>query len=250
MRRPRRRRRTEPRCPGDEVSYLTPDAYRVGMLITLSKSPSGDPLTDAQRAEVELFIARSMRPSERRARRGRGASSPASGRWPPRRSGGTRPGRRRTRAGTEPERSRSVPGWGRAVQGLRPAGPVLACPRSRSKGSLVRPAPTRPRSSPATQQTSPGCRGRGDSRRRSGRQAFGAADWPPSSTSPLARSRFDAVTLISQPWQTHRPPPSPSRLCVRLRLLHAGAGGSRPAGGLECRVLDPQPCAQHQQVQH
>ena len=45
-------------------------------------------------------------------------------------------------------------------------------------------------------------------------------------------------------------PPSPSRLCVRLRLLHAGAGGSRPAGGLECRVLDPQPCAQHQQVQH
>ena len=25
-------------------------------------------------------------------------------------------------------------------------------------------------------------------------QAFGAADWPPSSTSPLARSRFDAVT--------------------------------------------------------
>ena len=56
--------------------------------------------------------------------------------------------------------------------------------------------------------------------------------------------------VAGAPWQTHRPPPSPSRLCVRLRLLHAGAGGSRPAGGLECRVLDPQPCAQHQQVQH
>ena len=28
------------------------------MLIALSKSPSGDPLTEAQRAEVELFMAR------------------------------------------------------------------------------------------------------------------------------------------------------------------------------------------------
>ena len=58
MRRPRRRRRTATQCPGDEVGHLTPDAYRVGMLIALSKSPSGDPLTEAQRAEVELFMAR------------------------------------------------------------------------------------------------------------------------------------------------------------------------------------------------
>ena len=58
MKRPRRRRRTATQCPGDEVGCLTPDAYRVGMLITLSKSPSGDPLTETQRAEVELFMAR------------------------------------------------------------------------------------------------------------------------------------------------------------------------------------------------
>ena len=71
-----------------------------------------------------------------------------------------------------------------------------------------------------------------------------AAPVPPFGRSDGARSVGGA------PGWTHRPPPSPSRLCVRLRLLHAGAGGSRPAGGLECRVLDPQPCAQHQQVQH
>ena len=65
---------------------------------------------------------------------------------------------------------------------------------------------------------------------------------------PVPRRRLRPVAAVA--WRTHRPPPSPSRLCVRLRLLHAGAGGSRPAGGLECRVLDPQPCAQHQQVQH
>ena len=58
MRRPKPRRRTATRCPGDEVEYLTPDAYRVGMLIALSKSPNGDPLTEAQRAEVEFFMGR------------------------------------------------------------------------------------------------------------------------------------------------------------------------------------------------
>ena len=55
--RPRRRRRTATECPGDEVCSLTPDAYRVAMLIALSKGPR-NPLTEAQRAEVELFMAR------------------------------------------------------------------------------------------------------------------------------------------------------------------------------------------------
>ena len=55
--RPRRRRRTATECPGDEVCSLTPDAYRVAMLIALSKGPR-NPLTEAQRAEVEQFMAR------------------------------------------------------------------------------------------------------------------------------------------------------------------------------------------------
>ena len=54
------------------------------------------------------------------------------------RSGGS-VGRLGAELGTEPEGPVRFPGWGRAVRVLRPAGPVLARQRSRSKGSL-RPA--------------------------------------------------------------------------------------------------------------
>ena len=80
---------------------------------------------------------------------------------------------------------------------MRPCRPPRRTPRpeqeprrARRRRSPPRPSPRRPPADPARLP-----RRRGQARRRSGRVA-------------LARSRFDARDLISQPWQRRRPPPA------------------------------------------